>query len=656
MEPRSRVSSRGLRTVLITLVLIGLAALAWVNWPRMQPTVLPWLEQRGIRLPVNSSAQEPLTAITATLSPSPTATASPSSIPATPTDTAVAVDTSLEVAPEEKLNSQGVLVLSMRDGPFIHLYAYHPLYLPFSRLTNNPWDDITPSLSPDGARLAYASRQNGYWDLYILDLSSGKKTRLTDTPEYEASPTWSPDGLWIAYEKYNGVSLDIYIQPLDDPNSSPIQLTDNPGIDRSPAWSPNGREIAFVSSRTGDEEIWLARLDNIDDRFINISQSPLTQDTAPTWSPNGAYMAWASEQEGSRRLVTWNTTQSGLRARPVGEGDLAAWSPDAQNLFALVRDANQSGLAAYTVETGRLSQPITPLSGAVYGMTWIKGPLPGWFAETLRIPDTIPVPTLWEPALTRTVSPAGRIGLVDLPDVTAPQAMLHDGVDEAFNSLRQQAAAETGWDVLSSLENAYLPLTAPPVPSTYNDWLYTGRAFALNSLLLSANWMVITREDFNGQTYWRVYLKARYQDGSMGVPLTRMIWDLNARFSGDPTAYEQGGKAGQVPPGYWVDMTELASRYSWERLPSLTNWRSFYASIRYNQFVITGNLEWRQAMSELYPPEALVTTTPRPTQTPVPSKTPEVQRRSGTQTPTPTLTSIPTRRPTWTPLPGQAVP
>lgn len=655
MEPRSRVSSRGLRTVLITLVLVGLAALAWVNWPRLQPTVQPWLEQRGITLPAGQPDQVLQAAASATLPATPTATPSPSDIPAVPSDTAIPIASGLEIAPEDNLSSQGVLVMAMRDGPFIHLYAYHPLFLPFSRLTNNPWDDVTPALSPDGTRLAYSSRQNGYWDLYILDLSSGKKTRVTDTPEFEASPTWSPDGLWIAYEKYNGVSLDVYIQPLDDPSSLPIQLTDDPGIDRAPAWSPKGREIAFVSSRTGDEEIWLARLDNIDDRFVNISQSPLTQDTAPTWSPDGSFLAWASEQEGNRKLVSLDTTQDGQRARPVGEGDLAAWTPDGRNLFSLVRDANQSGLAAYSTITGRLSQPFIPLSGAVYGMTWIKGPLPAWFAETLRIPDTIPVPTLWEPALTRTVSPAGRMGLVELVDVTAPQAMMHDSVDEAFTSLRQQAALETGWDVLSSLENAYLPLTAPPVPSIYNDWLYTGRAFALNPLLLSANWMAITREDFNGQTYWRVYLKARYQDGSMGMPLSKMVWDLNARFSGDPTSYEEGGKPGQVPPGYWIDLTELATRYSWERLPSWINWRTFYPSIRYNQFVITGDLEWRQAMSQLYPPEALVTTTPQPTLTPVPSRTSEV-RRSGTQTPTPTLTSIPTRRPTWTPLPGQDSP
>jgi len=653
MEPQTRSSRRGLRSVLILLVLCSLAALAWVNWPKLQPAVISWLGQYGITVSDSTIGQALQNTLTATVSATPTATTTPSQIPATPTDTVVPIDTGSGKSPEEMLRNQGVLVLAMRDGQFIHLFAYHPLYLPLSRLTNNPWDDMTPSLSPDGMRLAYSSRQNGYWDLYMLDLATGKKTRLTDTPEYEAFPTWSPDGQWIAYEKYNGVSMDIYIQALDDPSSSPIQLTDDPGIDHAPAWSPKGREIAFVSSRTGDEEIWLARLDNIDDRFVNISKSPLTQDTAPVWSPDGERLAWASDQTGTHRLVTWT---EGEEAKPVGEGDMTAWSPDGQNLFSLVRDSNGNGLAAYSTNDGKLSQPYTPLSGAVYGMVWIKGPLPAWFDGTLHNPDTIPVPTLWDPVLTRTVAPAGRMGLVELEDVSAPQPMLHDSVDEAFNALREQAARETGWDVLSSLENAYIPLNAPPVPSIYNDWLYTGRAFALNPLLLSANWMVITREDFNGQTFWRVYLKARYQDGSMGIPLNKMVWDLNARFSGDTQAYEQGGKPGQVPPGYWVDLTELALRYSWERLPSWINWRTFYPSIRFNQFVITGNLEWSQAMAQLYPPEALVTTTPQPTFTPIPSKTSDQPVRSRTQTPTPTLTQIPTRRPTWTPLPGQSSP
>ena len=101
-----------------------------------------------------------------------------------------------------------------------------------------------------------------------------------------------------------------------------------------------------------------------------------------------------------------------------------------------------------------------------------------------------------------------------------------------------------------------------------------------------------------------------------------------------------------------MTLTELASRFGWERLPSWINWRTFFPAIRFNQFVMTGGLDWYRAMAEIYPPEALMTSTPPATYTPVPSRTPE---KSATPTPVPptsTATSIPTRRPTWTPLPN----
>jgi TolB protein len=266
-------------------------------------------------------------------------------------------------------------------------------------------------------------------------------------------------------------------------------------------------------------------------------------------------------------------------------------------------------------------------------------------------PDFNPAPPAWQAVITSDPSPTGRASLVALEDVTAPQPLLQDAVNEAYDALRSQAALETGWDALSSLENAYLPLTSPTLPTLQEDWLYTGRAFALNPLLLSADWLRIVREDYQGQTFWRVYLRARYQDGSMGAPLKEMIWDLNARYEGDTTAYEQGGRLGQVPSGYWIDFTEIAGRFGWQRLPSWINWRTYYPAIRFNQFVITGGLEWRQSMAELYPPEALMTATSLPTYTATPTRTPAIPARALTETPTPTLTTAPTRRPTWTPQP-----
>lgn len=642
MKPGPRASSWGYRIALAILLVTNLAVLGWVVWPTTQG--------RAVDLPF--APKNATTTTSATASPTeivPTASAAPSSTP-------VPVDLQDPAAVEEALRSQGLLILAMRDGQFSHLFAYHPLYLPLTRLTRNAWDDASPALSPDGQRLAYRSRQNGYWDLYILDLGTGEETRLTDTPEFEDSPTWSPDGLWIAYERYNGVSLDIYIQPLDDLSAEPIQLTDDPGIDRSPAWSPGGREIAFVSSRTGEEEIWLARLDNIDDRFYNASNSPQSLDRYPAWSPDGRYLAWSANNNGDPNLAVWDSSSPEQPARLVGEGDQVAWSPDGSTLFSNLGGPNATGLAAYAVTSQRLSIPYMPLPGEIYGLTWVRGPLPEWLAGAASSPDQTPAQALWQPVLTKMIAPAGRAALVELPDVTAPQATLQDAVDEAFVAMRQQIAQETGWDVLSSLENAFVPLTTPTLPSFQDDWLYTGRAIALNPLLLSAGWMSLTREDYQGQTFWRVYLKARYQDGSMGAPLTEMAWDLNARYSGDTRAYEQGGQFGQVPTGYWIDLTEIARRYGWERLPSSINWRTFYGSIRFNQFVMTGGLEWRQAMADLYPPEALVTSTPLPTFTSTSTRTPQQPPISMTVTPMPTITSVPTRRPTWTPLPEQPAP
>jgi TolB protein len=164
------------------------------------------------------------------------------------------------------------------------------------------------------------------------------------------------------------------------------------------------------------------------------------------------------------------------------------------------------------------------------------------------------------------------------------------------------------------------------------DWLYTGRAFAFNPLPLDAGWVVVVPEQFGVETFWRVYLRARQQDGSQGRPLVSLPWDFNARYSGDYALYEQGGQlAAEYPPGYWIDFTSLAAAFGWERLAALPAWRSAIPAARFNEFVLPGGLTWQQAMLELYPPEALLTPTAVLPPTMTPTRTPSWPR----QTPSP---------------------
>ncbi|HEX2980791.1 MAG TPA: hypothetical protein VHO48_11050, partial [Anaerolineaceae bacterium] len=101
---------------------------------------------------------------------------------------------------------------------------------------------------------------------------------------------------------------------------------------------------------------------------------------------------------------------------------------------------------------------------------------------------------------------------------------------------------------------------------------------------------------------------------------------------------------------YWVDVTDLAQRYGWERLPALSNWRTYYAGTRYNTFIKTDGKDWQTAMLDLYPPEALVSPTAVVPPTSTPTRAPAWYK-----SPTPGSTAepsvTPTPRPTWTPLP-----
>ena len=555
---------------------------------------------------------------------------------------------------QDSLSHSGLLVLSMADGYYNHLFAYHPQFLPLTRLTTDPFDDINPAVSPDGSRIAFASRRNGFWDLYLLELPGAELTRLTDTTAYDGAPSWSPDGKWLAYETYANGNLDIMLLAVDRPANDPIRITDDPAADYAPAWSPAGRSLAFISQRSGEPEVWLANLDENANQFTNLSASPAAQEDHPEWSPDGRYLVWGAAVEGGHGLYLWDSQNPDNTPQQLGAGYLPAWSPQGDALATGMIGSNETTLGAYNLRQRALAFPAERLPGNLFGLDWASGDFAvNVLAMSLPEDAVNPAPLLWTPALSADpLPPERRYGIVKLQDVTVPHPYLVDLADESFNELRLFTALQCGWDFLSSLENAYLPLSEPPTLAAQQNWLFTGRAFAFNPVPLNANFIALVKEQINGQTYWRVYLKTRYQDGSQGLPLTSSIWDINARYNENPASYEQGGLAQTAPAGYWVDFTDLAARYNWERLPAQLNWRTFINAARFNQFVLTGGLTWQQAMAEIFPPEALITSTSVPSLTPLPTSTPkDTNWHFYTITPTfqPTPTPIP--RPTWTPLP-----
>ncbi|HYE96766.1 MAG TPA: BamA/TamA family outer membrane protein, partial [Rubricoccaceae bacterium] len=72
------------------------------------------------------------------------------------------------------------------------------------RLTHDAYDDRNAAWSPDGTRLAFSSDRTAYgeegaYNLFTLDLSTGEIAYVTSGPQMDLSPRWSPDGTRLVF-------------------------------------------------------------------------------------------------------------------------------------------------------------------------------------------------------------------------------------------------------------------------------------------------------------------------------------------------------------------------------------------------------------------------------------------------------------------------
>ena len=104
------------------------------------------------------------------------------------------------------------------------------------QLTENPDDDFFPRWSPDGSRIAFASRRQANRDIYVMDADGGNIMRLTADPGNDSNPIWALDGEAIIFSYRPTTNWDLYIMKTD--GSDVRQITDSPGQDRFGDWKP----------------------------------------------------------------------------------------------------------------------------------------------------------------------------------------------------------------------------------------------------------------------------------------------------------------------------------------------------------------------------------------------------------------------------------
>ena len=380
----------------------------------------------------------------------------------------------------------GMIYFSISEAGYAHLFAYHPEILPLTRLTFGDWDDRHPAVSPDGKQIAFSSNRSGQWDIYLLTLESGEVTQVTDDLAYNGHPAWSSDGLWLAYDKYTDENLDIYIKPVIS-GIDEIRVTSNPAPDFDPAWQPGETLLAFTSTRSGTKDIFLidTATDGNESTLQNYTQNNTENQFDPAWQPGSGSLAWISPQEGYETVFQSQIGEEAARAQYLIAASQIVWDPSGTFLLSVQRTPDENFIAIQESDLLRYILLPTPIEGQLNEVSWGTDQFPNRLPSSIsRAARANPEAPWLEKLVPSTGALFGRQNLIDLPDINAPHAGLSALAVEPFYALKDRADQELGWDVLSDLENMFVSVTQPLPPERANDWLYTGRAFALNPILI----------------------------------------------------------------------------------------------------------------------------------------------------------------------------
>lgn len=202
--------------------------------------------------------------------------------------------------------SDYLVYISQRNNNF-YLNVLDPVVGGLTRTIRLKQDQTSsPSLSPDGTKVAYAGYENTKSDIFIINLETEQITNITNDIYVDETPSWSPDGEWIAFATERDSQFDLFRVNIETKESLPFVLS--PGNERVPSWSPDGTSLLYTSDR----------IDGIDDVYIeDVSSGEIRRLTAavtgmfcPSFSEDSQQIAASFYFDATQNIVTFSSARS----------------------------------------------------------------------------------------------------------------------------------------------------------------------------------------------------------------------------------------------------------------------------------------------------------------------------------------------------------
>ncbi len=213
------------------------------------------------------------------------------------------------------------------------------------RLTTGEGEDVSVSVSPDGASLAYATVRTAP-NVWTLDLESAALVPLTSETTVEDYPRLSPDGSRLLYYSDRSGREEVWAM-----NIATKELTQvSRGGGHQNAWSPDGRRVAYA---TGEG----LRVVDLETSAV-LTIAPELSAAYPAFSRNRERIAFQGfGGEGyALYLAPANGGPATRVSTPEGDPGNPSWSPGDRTLYYQLDQFGRRNIWATDLQSGESRQ------------------------------------------------------------------------------------------------------------------------------------------------------------------------------------------------------------------------------------------------------------------------------------------------------------
>ena len=220
-----------------------------------------------------------------------------------------------------------------------------------------------PAFSPDGKMLAYTSGQDAQSrKIHVRNVTQGDGIRITSNNFDNVSPSWSSDGARIAYVgRKKNESCRIMVAAVPAGEAREVWQCRH-AQSTTVSWQP-GTSCIYFHDLVGESGACIFRLDLDTGSCRQLAKTHVTQTSGPAsfqaimhlqCSPDGKSLLYLWRQTASMNAIVIRELSSGAE-RTLGGiigGGSAAWSEDSRAVLAATASGIGSEITAYPTDGG----------------------------------------------------------------------------------------------------------------------------------------------------------------------------------------------------------------------------------------------------------------------------------------------------------------